>query len=518
MSKKVFIIFLISWTALFVSSLMYNIYSIRSGNFSMAQETLKAFFQEIVNARTWNASHQGVYVPVSDRAQPNPYLEDSLRDITTDFGLRLTKINPAYMTRLISEISEHKDLITYHITSLNPIRPANKANDWESIALKAFEEDKKEYFRISDNGLYYQYMAPLIVKKSCLSCHAKQGYKVGDVRGGISVQIRNAKYIHRISSETYAISFFHFIFWAIGIFGIVKFRNRSNAQFKIITQKNSELNNEIISRQNAEKEVKSINQNLEEKINKRTLQLEQAKNQLTINLNNEKEANAIKSRFINTISHEYRTPLTVILNSAEIIKLKIPGENKEELVNHIDNIKKSVELLNSLINDVVNFKIVDSKINKDNFITLDLIQLLKNVAEEMAFIDNNSHKINLSSDNESNFLKSDHNYLKLIFSNLIMNAFKYSDTDSPVDISIKTSSENIIVEIKDYGIGISESDLEHIFEPFFKSEKHIGISTGSGLGLSIIRKLVEGLGGVITCESEISKGAAFTVTLPLNGN
>jgi hypothetical protein len=150
----------------------------------------RAFFQEIVTTRFWNASHGGVYVPITPHTPPNPYLDDPKRDVVTDTGLMLTKINPAYMTRQIAEIAKEKNLVWFHITSNKPIRPANMADEWEAAALKLFlsgSNELSEFMLDKDGKKVFRYIAPLKVKDVCLECHAKQGYKSGDLRGGISV-------------------------------------------------------------------------------------------------------------------------------------------------------------------------------------------------------------------------------------------------------------------------------------------------------------------------------------------
>ena len=149
------------------------------------------FFNQIVLSRTWNAGFGGVYVPISEDTQPNSYLDDPLRDLATIEGIKLTKINPAYMTRQIAEIAFREKGVLLHITSLKPIRPANKPLDWERVWLESFEKGTKEQGGFVRNGsdVSFRYMAPLITKRNCLKCHAKQGYKIGDIRGGISVTL-----------------------------------------------------------------------------------------------------------------------------------------------------------------------------------------------------------------------------------------------------------------------------------------------------------------------------------------
>ena len=157
----------------------------------LAFQTARAFFDQVVLSRAWNAGHGGVYVPVSENTQPNPYLDDPLRDLTTIEGIKLTKINPAFMTRQIAEIASRENGVQFHITSLKPIRPANKPSDWERVWLESFEKSSTERGGFIQNGsdTSFRYMAPLVTENSCLKCHAKQGYKEGDIRGGISVTL-----------------------------------------------------------------------------------------------------------------------------------------------------------------------------------------------------------------------------------------------------------------------------------------------------------------------------------------
>jgi len=152
----------------------------------------RAFFQQVVISRLWNASHGGVYVPITKDTQPNAYLPLENRDLTADNGLKLTKINPAYMTRQMAELAEiNGEGIHFHTTSLRPIRPGNAPTDWEARWLRSFEQGVKEQGEFFADGkiTWFRYMAPLKVTKACLVCHARQGYQEGDIRGGISVSL-----------------------------------------------------------------------------------------------------------------------------------------------------------------------------------------------------------------------------------------------------------------------------------------------------------------------------------------
>ena len=156
---------------------------------ALARERGAVLFRLVELTRDWNAGHGGVYAPVTETTQPNPYLKHPRRDLETVDGVRLTMINPAFMTRQIAEIAEQADGVRFHLTSLNPIRPANAADVWEGNALRSFEQGRTEVLELvfDERGPQHRYMAPLLIKQACLQCHAAQGYKLGDIRGGISV-------------------------------------------------------------------------------------------------------------------------------------------------------------------------------------------------------------------------------------------------------------------------------------------------------------------------------------------
>ncbi|NEX19136.1 diguanylate cyclase [Thiorhodococcus mannitoliphagus] len=179
------------WLLIVAASLGWNLEQAERHRERLALEAARSFFQLLVLTRRWNAEHGGVYVPVTEQTQPNPYLKDPDRDIQITNDLTLTKVNPAYMTRQLSELAQKNAGAQFHITSLNPIRPSNAALPWEADALRAFERGTKEFGQVfrGDDQWGYRYMAPLVTEKPCLKCHADQGYREGDIRGGISVTL-----------------------------------------------------------------------------------------------------------------------------------------------------------------------------------------------------------------------------------------------------------------------------------------------------------------------------------------
>ena len=184
------IILCLLWFAFITGSFYWNYTSAKIEQDKIALQSAKSFFDLIVMTREWNAWHGGVYVPVTPETMPNPYLKIPMRDIHVNEQLTLTQINPAYMTRQIAEIAEEQN-ISFHLTSLDPIRPENSPGSKEKKALEAFEKgaDERGEF-IEENGkTVFFYMAPLRAEAECLQCHASQGYREGDIRGGLRVTI-----------------------------------------------------------------------------------------------------------------------------------------------------------------------------------------------------------------------------------------------------------------------------------------------------------------------------------------
>ena len=210
------------WSILIGLSFGWSLRTEKSGFLETARIEARTAFEKDVVYRRWNASHGGVYALVTGITQPNPYLDVPERDITTPLGKALTKINPAYMTRQVHELALKAQGIRGHITSLNPIRPANAPDPWETRALKNFQTGLKEVSSVEEieGNEYMRLMRPLLTEKGCLQCHAVQGYKLGDIRGGISVSIPMAPHMAITQSHILALCVGHGLLWLAGLAGI----------------------------------------------------------------------------------------------------------------------------------------------------------------------------------------------------------------------------------------------------------------------------------------------------------
>ena len=189
---KTFLTLMTAWTLVAAGILGLILYSSAREDRVIALNRAVDSYRKDLVYRRWAAQRGGLYVPADEKTPPNPYLKDSSqRDVTTTTGRKLTLVNPAYLTRMVHEMSDEKSGHTSHITSLKPIRPENAADPWEQKALQAFEQGARDYSEVlQENGRpVLRYMGAFLVEPGCLTCHAEQGYKVGDVRGGISVTV-----------------------------------------------------------------------------------------------------------------------------------------------------------------------------------------------------------------------------------------------------------------------------------------------------------------------------------------
>jgi diguanylate cyclase (GGDEF)-like protein len=168
---------------------IFIILLVRNNNLvnSQIKTRAKAHIDQILKTRSWNAHYGGVYVEKRPGMESNPYLDEP--DFEARDGKIYTLKNPALMTREISELLGKDRLFRFHMTSLKPINPANKPDEFEGHALRLFEKGKKEHFVKEElsGQVTYKYIVPVFIEQACLKCHAKQGYKLGDLRGGISV-------------------------------------------------------------------------------------------------------------------------------------------------------------------------------------------------------------------------------------------------------------------------------------------------------------------------------------------
>ena len=212
------------WSLSIIISFFWNDQQVRSLIMEQAHSELRASFFKDLTFRQWATKHGGVYVPVTEDTQPDPYIAYlPERDITTPSGRMLTLINPALMVRKFNEMAKNNNDTEGHISSLRPLNPINAPDPWETKALKLFETGTKEITEISDiNGKpYLRLIHALIMNEKCLLCHQQQGYKKDDVAGGVSISVPLLKLEQTADKKITQIGIGHGILWILGLAGIV---------------------------------------------------------------------------------------------------------------------------------------------------------------------------------------------------------------------------------------------------------------------------------------------------------
>lgn len=213
----------VGWTILLSGLLAWDIVSVHRNTEELAINEARANFNKDQAFRYWGGSHGGVYVPVDENTPPSPYLKHiPERDIMTPSGKKLTLMNPAYMVRQMNELFTKEYGVVGHITSLKLHNPDNVPDDWERKALEAFERGEKEILEFSDidGAPYIRLMQPMMTKEGCLKCHAYQGYKVGDVRGGVSVSMSISGLLAERNEKILDQCLSHGLIWLMGFIGI----------------------------------------------------------------------------------------------------------------------------------------------------------------------------------------------------------------------------------------------------------------------------------------------------------
>jgi hypothetical protein len=214
------------WTAVLAGLLAWNINVELKQTSDQARHQTRTFFQEFLMTRFWNAMHGGVYVPITENTQPNIYLDDRYRDVATVEGIKLTKLNPSYMTRQIAEIAAKKGGFYFHISSPDPLRPENKPDPWEAKAFESFAAGKQELFEtVEEKGKqFFKFMGPLYFEQACLECH--DDAKLGQLSGGISITMPADPLLMSQRNNITSLSGAYFLIWTLGIFGMCAAHNR----------------------------------------------------------------------------------------------------------------------------------------------------------------------------------------------------------------------------------------------------------------------------------------------------
>jgi PAS domain S-box-containing protein len=247
-----------------------------------------------------------------------------------------------------------------------------------------------------------------------------------------------------------------------------------------------------------------------------TLQ-KQAEEALRQALATEKELGELKSRFVSMASHEFRTPLATILAFSESLSLFRHKLTDEQIDKKLNNIRGQVEHLKNIMEDVLLLARMQARRVEFNPERANLDALCRTVIDEFKSRPDIRHPLDYICDPAISEVIVDRRLMRQIITNLVSNAIKYSPEDRSVQLSLNMTDADYLLIIRDYGIGIPEADLKHLFEPFHRAS-NVGTIPGTGLGLVIVKDAVELHGGAITVDSQPGEGTTFTIRLPKIGS
>ncbi len=484
---------IVAWTLILAGLLFLEFTRLDESTQNLSIKEARTHFKKDEAFRLWAATHGGFYVPTDERTQPNPNLSHiSERDIETPAGVKLTLMNPAWALRQLNEDFAEIYGVSGHITSLKTLRPENAPDDWERLALELFEKGETEVLEFAEfkDHSSLRLMQPLITQKGCLKCHAHQGYRVGDVRGGISVTVPIASYLVEEKKAKTEHMLAYILIWLLG-FGVIIQGSRVIKKNKTTREVAEAALKERL------KELKKYQQHLEELVEERTSKLQI--------VNKELEA------FSYTISHDLRAPLRAIDGFTNLLIEDYASKLDEEGKRLGSNIHDNAMKMSKLIDDLLSFSRVESA--SMTLTKIDMKNMVNDIYQEATSAEERKRiKFSIA---DLPQLEGDTNLMHQVWMNLISNAVKYSSQRKQAVISVTFQEEKnkIIYCIKDNGTGFNMKYVDKLFGVFERLHSEMEFK-GTGIGLSLIQRIIHRHDGKVWAEGKLDKGASFYFSLP----
>lgn len=517
--------------------------------------------------RRWGSMHGGVYVPPTATTPPNRYLANiPLRDVVTTEGKKLTLINPAYMIRQIYELEQQdgSELGVGHLTSLKPLRPENGPDAWERNALKAFETGIKEVSQIVEHRgkSYLRLMKPFMTEQSCLKCHAQQGYKLGEVRGGLNISIPIQPLVDATQNEIYGSIGRHIAVWILGLLffitGTAKLSRSAQTQQESqdeLCMQAEQLEEEIAERQQAQEELQNQAAILEEEIAERQAAQESLQEQATILeeeiterqqaeeallektiqlevLNHTLEVRvsqnvtelrqkdqiliqqgrlAAMGEMINNIAHQWRQPLNnvgLLIQNLQFA-FKEGQLTEKEMDNAIEKAMKTIIYMSHTIDDFRNFFRHDKE--KELFLIHNIIN--KTLHFIGATLESQGIIVKCQFSETTSATGYPNEYAQVIL-NILSNArdalIERKIKNPEISIVVADNDDISVVSIRDNAGGIENHILPRIFDPYFTTKEP---GKGTGIGLYMSKIIIEqNMGGKLTANN-LPDGVEFIIQL-----
>jgi PAS domain S-box-containing protein len=270
------------------------------------------------------------------------------------------------------------------------------------------------------------------------------------------------------------------------------------------------LVSDITLRRLAEDELVRTNVELEDRVEKRTSELKAAQEGLKGALEKERELHALKSRFVSMASHEFRTPLSTIMGSIDLIARYASEDEKVD--KHVKRIRSKVRELTAMLNEFLSLERIEQGVVQVQPAEVDVVHQCIEQIEELRGLAKPGQHIDYDHDGQERVISTDAQMLGHVVSNLVSNAVKYSPAGTPVVLRTSIDKGRLTITVTDQGVGIPAEDQQHLFDRFFRGSNVTTIQ-GTGLGLNIVKRYLDLLGGTIAFKSKPGE-TIFTVDLP----
>jgi len=475
---------------------------------TQAKQQARMLTQQIMLTRQWIADHQGLFIVMTNKDRPNPFLDHAV--LRTEDGTVFVKRNPAMVTRELSEYASRSGFCWFRVTSLRPINPANEPDEFEKRSLQLFEKGAREHYEIiqGEQGKILRYISALTVRQGCLNCHARHGYRLGDIRGGLSISIPITWADQTIARNNRSILYFGLVSVSLVVLVLcVLFHHLVSKPLGELAQamdaypKQRDLHlpgaagDDEIAR--LSQRFLSLCQRLEE--SQQALHMAQEKA-----FRNEKLA--ALGQLTAGIAHEINNPLGGMRNCVKTM-LADP-EDRELHRRYLQLLDKGLHRIEQTMRKLLNF----GRVEPLRLSRTDVDEVIRECFELLSYrLKNIELELDLRLDDQTVCL--DIEAIKQIVMNIGLNAIQAMPDGGRLRVSTRSNGKVLTMRFEDTGCGIPPEIRDKIFDPFFTTKD---VGEGTGLGLAVCHRLVEQMQGTIEVRSATGQGSVFTVTLPVN--
>ena len=476
------------WTAIIVTSVVWNMSRTWNATHALAITATRAHLDQERLSNLWAVKLGTVYAPVTEQLGPNPSLSfHADRDIQTPAGEPLTLLSPHQMLPHLDATHSGVGTIQERLTSLKPVDPLNGPDAWQRVALNAFNRGETEHsqFVTVDGRPYLRMIKPLIVERGCLPCHGRQGYRPGDIRGGLEAWTDVTSYRETAVHEMTTIGATHVAFWLLGLAGIAVGRRR--------------MTRSIAEQQQAEAERHKLE-----------VQVQQTQKLESLGV------------LTGGIAHRFNNLLTGVLGNASLALETLPARSAEWML--VDRAQRAAQRAAELTRQMLAYT------GKGPF-TLDLVDINRLVDEMVDLLEvplSKQARLSYNLGEDVPLIEADAAHIRQVVLNLVTNASEaIGDRNGTVSVSTGTlecdtayltetwlhdglpAGRYVYVDVADDGCGMAPDTVARRFDPFFTTK-----FTGRGLGLGVVLGIVRGHRGAIKVQSQRGVGTTFRVLFP----